>query len=382
MTEHLSLKALEVVLIGEHLRNRLHGEEDPVMIRDRRYHLRTYPCCFVGRDLVDWLIQNGEANSRAGAVQCMNVLFENSIIHHVCDDHHFKDEMLFYRFRRDDDTVVPNSDLAVIYKGCDIFHRAKNEEGQLIKLTPCHDFVYRSCFTGLELVDWLIQNGEVPDRGQAVLLGRELLDQAIIKHVTDEFHFRDENIFYQFMIDKVVNKKLIDALGIIDEKIPGSPRNFTQRNLLPLTTQRSCPVPFSKERPEVNEALDNQTSPESPDFFSSSGSLSQSPRPVVVREITIDELLDPNGPFISKNITVKSDAVGFGFVVRGTSPVYIQTVDPKGPAAAAGLKVHMYLKCVNGKNVLYWTHREVAQEILRGRNVINVVVITHCKGVQ
>ena len=42
----------------------------------------------------------------------------------------------------------------------------------------------------------------------------------------------------------------------------------------------------------------------------------------------------------------------------------------------------MYLKCVNGKNVLYWTHREVAQEILRGRNVINVVVITHCKGVQ
>ena len=57
------------------------------------------------------------------------------------------------------------------------------------------------------------------------------------------------------MIDKVVTKKLIDALGIIDEKIPGSPRNFTQRNLLPLTTQRSSPVPFSKERPEVNEAL-------------------------------------------------------------------------------------------------------------------------------
>ena len=36
---------------------------------------------------------------------------------------------------------------------------------------------------------------------------------------------------------------------------------------------------------------------------------------------------------------MKSDAVGFGFVVRGASPVYIQTVDPNGPAAAAGLKV-------------------------------------------
>ena len=42
--------------------------------------------------------------------------------------------------------------------------------------------MHRSCFTGLELVDWLIQNGDVSHRDQAVLLGRELLDQGIIKH--------------------------------------------------------------------------------------------------------------------------------------------------------------------------------------------------------
>ena len=41
----------------------------------------------------------------------------------VVDDHHFKDEMLFYRFRKDDNTVVKNSDLDVIYKGCDIYYR-------------------------------------------------------------------------------------------------------------------------------------------------------------------------------------------------------------------------------------------------------------------
>lgn len=82
MTDQLSLKALQVILVGEHLRNRLHAEEGPVMIRDRRYHLRMYSCCFVGRDLVDWLIRNGDANSRAGAVQCMNILHDNNIIHH------------------------------------------------------------------------------------------------------------------------------------------------------------------------------------------------------------------------------------------------------------------------------------------------------------
>lgn len=41
------------------------------------------------------------------------------------------------------------------------------------------------------------------------------------------------------------------------------------------------------------------------------------------------------------------------------------------------LQVGMYLKSVNDKNVLYWTHREVAQEMLRGQDVTNLVVIIH-----
>ena len=73
--------------------------------------------------------------------------------------------------------------------------------------------------------------------------------------VTDEFHFRDENIFYQFMIDKVVTRKMIDTLGIVDDKAPGSPRNFRRRNLPPLNTQRSSPVPFLKEKPQITEPL-------------------------------------------------------------------------------------------------------------------------------
>ena len=75
----------------------------------------------------------------------------------------------------------------------------------------------------------------------------------LLTSVTDEFHFRDENIFYLFMIDNVVNKKLINALGIVDEKITCSPRNFKQRNFLPFSSQCSSPVPFTKERQEVNE---------------------------------------------------------------------------------------------------------------------------------
>ncbi len=34
-----------------------------------------------------------------------------------------------------------------------------------------------------------------------------------------------------------------------------------------------------------------------------------------------------------------SDPVGYGFVIRGSRPVYIHTIDPSGPAAGAGLRV-------------------------------------------
>lgn len=36
---------------------------------------------------------------------------------------------------------------------------------------------------------------------------------------------------------------------------------------------------------------------------------------------------------------VIGDAVGWGFVVRGLAPCYVQAVDPGSPAAAAGVKV-------------------------------------------
>lgn len=36
---------------------------------------------------------------------------------------------------------------------------------------------------------------------------------------------------------------------------------------------------------------------------------------------------------------VIGDALGWGFVVRGVAPCYVQAVDPGSPAAVAGVKV-------------------------------------------
>ena len=55
MNRKYGISREEVLIIGEllHLRMQRH----PLLIKDRRQYLRTHPCCFIGREVVDWLIK-------------------------------------------------------------------------------------------------------------------------------------------------------------------------------------------------------------------------------------------------------------------------------------------------------------------------------------
>jgi len=70
-----------ILAVGEELRLLLR-EEDPPLIKDRRYHLRVYQECFVGHEMVDWLLKKGEVESRKEAVAMMQKLLDHGVIHH------------------------------------------------------------------------------------------------------------------------------------------------------------------------------------------------------------------------------------------------------------------------------------------------------------
>jgi hypothetical protein len=74
---------------------------DGVPRLDRRHLLKLYPCCFVGREAVDWLVRC-EALTRDQAVSVGQLMVERNLLHHVLDEHTFHDDALFYRFRSDD----------------------------------------------------------------------------------------------------------------------------------------------------------------------------------------------------------------------------------------------------------------------------------------
>ena len=67
-------------------------------IKTRRYKLKLYQRCFLGNEAVDWISSTIKI-SRSEAVRIGRKMLDKGIIHHVSDDHDFKDEPLFYRFK-------------------------------------------------------------------------------------------------------------------------------------------------------------------------------------------------------------------------------------------------------------------------------------------
>ncbi|XP_051280642.1 rap guanine nucleotide exchange factor 3 [Dicentrarchus labrax] len=76
-------------------------ERNPGLIRDRKYHLKTYRQCCSGKELVDWLLKQNEClQSRSQAVGMWQVLVDEGILVHVKHELNFHDkDTQFYRFQ-------------------------------------------------------------------------------------------------------------------------------------------------------------------------------------------------------------------------------------------------------------------------------------------
>ena len=72
-----------------------------VAIKDRRYNLKSYPRCFVGKEASAWFAETFDLSSE-DAVRLGQRLIDERWIYHVAQEHGFKDAELFYRFFWDD----------------------------------------------------------------------------------------------------------------------------------------------------------------------------------------------------------------------------------------------------------------------------------------
>jgi hypothetical protein len=72
-----------------------------IKVKDRRYRLRIYPRCFIGSEAVEWMKQQLPMTDEE-CVKLGQRLIDAKLIHHVTNDHEFRDGFFFYRFYWDE----------------------------------------------------------------------------------------------------------------------------------------------------------------------------------------------------------------------------------------------------------------------------------------
>lgn len=92
----------DIMSKGVRLYCRLHSLYTPV-IKDRDYHLKTYKSVLPGSKLVDWLLAQGDCQTREEAVALGVGLCNNGFMHHVLEKSEFKDESQYFRFHADEE---------------------------------------------------------------------------------------------------------------------------------------------------------------------------------------------------------------------------------------------------------------------------------------
>lgn len=66
-------------------------------IKNRKYRLRTFENCFVGKDAVDWMKKQFGLHTE-DAVALGQLLANRGVLHHVLDSHFFENKNYLYRF--------------------------------------------------------------------------------------------------------------------------------------------------------------------------------------------------------------------------------------------------------------------------------------------
>uniref|UniRef100_A0A672QTV4 Phosphatidylinositol-3,4,5-trisphosphate dependent Rac exchange factor 2 n=1 Tax=Sinocyclocheilus grahami TaxID=75366 RepID=A0A672QTV4_SINGR len=141
-------------------------------------------------EFVSWLMEIGETNNPEEGVHLGQALLENGIIHHVTDKHQFKPEPVLYRFRYDDGTYHPRSDMQdVISKGVRLFCRLHSLFTPVIRQRDWH-------------LSLSLMKGDCRSREEALILGVELCDNGFMHHVLEKSEFKDEPLLFRFFADE------------------------------------------------------------------------------------------------------------------------------------------------------------------------------------
>ncbi len=177
-------------------------------IKERSFHLQTYPSCFVGAEAVAIVSKHFNCSADE-AVLVGSALESLGLLVHVLHERPFLDGTYFYRLATSTraDQINLGEALHVLRRqgGVDVAERMHLGRD------------YPTCWVGSEAVDFLVGHFDLK-RHQAWVLGHRLMQFGVFEHVVKERPFIDGNFFYRFADDaaklKVANAQLGDTISL------------------------------------------------------------------------------------------------------------------------------------------------------------------------
>jgi Domain found in Dishevelled, Egl-10, and Pleckstrin (DEP) len=161
------------------------GRSGGVDIRDRSYHLRSFPECFVASEAVDWITQALKV-TRADAQLLGRAMQDCGLIYHVAREQAFADAYLFFRVARLPETLVIADFVAQVSATTGFERRDRTYLGT----------EYKHCFIGKEALAWC--RAHRMNVNEAMSAGQRLIDLSIVSHVANEHPLKDDGLFYRF----------------------------------------------------------------------------------------------------------------------------------------------------------------------------------------
>ncbi|OXB56632.1 hypothetical protein ASZ78_016187 [Callipepla squamata] len=396
------------------------------LIKDRKRKLTTFPKCFLGSEFVSWLLEIGEIHRSEEGVHLGQALLENGIIHHVTDKHQFKPEHMLYRFRYDDGTYYPRSEMQeVISKGVRLYCRLHSLFTPVIRkpnpyvkiglmgeikktlamfwLTyifildrdkDYHLRTYKSVVMANKLIDWLIAQaslylwifGDCRTREEAMIFGVALCDNGFMHHVQvlmsvfliltvlEKSEFKDEPLLFRFYADEEMegsnmkHRLMKHDLKVVENVIAKSLLIKSNEGTYGFGLEDKNKVPIVKvvEKASNAEMAGLEVGKK---IFAINGDLVFL-RPFGEVDCFLKMCLNSRKPLrvlVStkprETVKIPDSADGLGFQIRGFGPSVVHAVGRGTVAAAAGLHPGQCIIKVNGINVSKETHASVIAHV-------------------
>uniref|UniRef100_H3AA93 Phosphatidylinositol-3,4,5-trisphosphate dependent Rac exchange factor 2 n=1 Tax=Latimeria chalumnae TaxID=7897 RepID=H3AA93_LATCH len=341
------------------------------LIKDRKRKLTTFPKCFLGSEFVAWLMEIGEIHKPEEGVHLGQALLENGIIHHVTDKHQFKPEHMLYRFRYDDGTYHPRSEIQdVISKGVRLYCRLHSLFTPVIRDKDYHLRTYKSVVMANKLIDWLIAQGDCRTREEAIILGVELCNNGFMHHVLEKSEFKDEPLLFRFFADeemegsntkhKHMKHDLKIAENVIAKSLLIKPSEGSYGFVL--EERNKVPIVKSVEKGSYAEMAGLEVGKK---IFAINGDLVFL-RPFQEVECFLKQCFNSRRPLRvvmstkpRETVKIPDSADGLGFQIRGFGPSVVHAVGRGKKAAVWQLCSEACLrKNLNNSNLIFATHND------------------------